>query len=331
MNIIIKLAFAFLFSFFVAFIIAPLVIYVLKKQKARQEILSYVDFHNQKAGTPTMGGIIFILALCACSIGMFLGNFKVAGFGILFVTAFSLIGFADDFVKVLGKKNEGLTPLQKLIFQFVVASLAGLFMYKMGITKIVIPFTKISLNVSWGIIPICIFVFLATTNAVNLTDGLDGLAATTVLIFLIAISILISINQKFSGVDNEQLVNLQILAITSAGALFGFLFFNGYPAKIFMGDTGSLCLGGLVAVISLFSGNMLYIVLFGMVFVASSASVLIQVFYFKLTRKRVFLMAPLHHHFEKKGIHEVRIVIGYSIFTTIISIITLIIEYTIKL
>lgn len=331
MNLIVKLAFAFLLSFFVAFAIAPLVIHVLKKQKARQAILSYVDFHNQKAGTPTMGGIIFILALSICSLVLFIGKFKIAGFGILFVVAFSLIGFVDDFVKVLGKKNEGLTPLQKLIFQFVVASLAGLFMYKMGITKIMIPFTKIALDVSWGIIPICIFVFLATTNAVNLTDGLDGLATTTVLIFMIAISLLISINAKFSGVDAGELANLQILAITSAGAMFGFLFFNGYPAKIFMGDTGSLCLGGLVAIISMFSGNTLYIVLFGMVFVASSVSVLLQVFYFKLTRKRIFLMAPLHHHFEKKGVHEVKIVIGYAIFTTIISILTLIIEYTIKL
>lgn len=327
MDLFIKLSFAFLMSFFVALIIAPIIIYILKKQKAKQTILSYVDFHEKKQGTPTMGGIIFLIAIAISSLVLFRGDVKVACFSVLFAVLFGLIGFVDDFIKVFNKKNEGLTPLQKLAFQFVVSLLFGIFMYLNGITKLIIPFSNIAVDISFGIIILSVVVMLATTNAVNLTDGLDGLAATTTLVFMLAISILISINSEVLNIKDSY--NMQLIAICSAGALFGFLFYNGYPAKIFMGDTGSIGLGGLVSVISLVTGNTLYILLLGLVFVISTMSVIIQVLHFKRTKKRVFLMAPLHHHFEKKGMHEVKIVTMYIIISVIISILTLIIEYII--
>lgn len=331
MFLLARYAFIFVLTFFVAILIAPLVIKLLKKEKAKQTILSYVDFHNSKKGTPTMGGIIIIVALILGATMSFGEGFGLAGMALVVVFAYSLIGFVDDLIKVVKKQNEGLTPFQKLVFQTGIAVLVGFYLYTKGITHIIIPFTSIAFDLSWGVIIFSVFVYLATTNAVNFTDGLDGLASVTVMIFLIAMSLMIFINNPLISADINEIRNLVVVACAGVGALFGFLFFNGYPAKIFMGDTGSLGLGALVATVALFSENTLYILLFGFVFVATIVSVIIQVLYYKKTKKRVFLMSPLHHHYEKKGIHEVKIVTVYAIITVIISITVLLIEYNIKL
>ena len=176
-----------------------------------------------------------------------------------------------------------------------------------------------------------ILIYLATTNSVNLTDGLDGLATSTTLIFLLSFVILqmifIETGTVVTNVSNiEELKNLSIISIVSCGALLCFLFFNCFPAKIFMGDTGSLALGSLIASVTIFSGMELYIPIFGIVFVASAVSVILQVAYYKLTKKRIFLMAPLHHHFEKKGVHEVRITFCYALVSLIVGVVVILIN-----
>ena len=324
MALFIKLAFCFLISFFITILIGPIVIYFIKKEKAKQTILSYVDFHEKKQGTPTMGGIIFVLSSFIASFILFEGNILISSLTLIIVFGYFLIGFFDDFIKVKLKKNEGLTPIQKIILQFIVALIAGIVFYIYDYTNIIIPFSGFVINIGIWIVPTSIIVYLATTNAVNLTDGLDGLASSNVLIYLISLCVLVSIN---SSVLNMEFLNIQILSMCFAGGLLGFIFFNGYPAEIFMGDTGSIALGGLVATVSIITGNLIYILLLGMVFVISSLSVILQVLHYKRTKRRIFLMAPLHHHFEKKGMHEVKIVIMYMLFTITVSIITLVLEY----
>lgn len=330
MAIFVKLAFIFLVGFFIAVIVGPVMLYLLKKKKASQTILEYVDFHDTKQGTPTMGGIIFIVAFLICSLVFFNKGFVVAGVALLFAVAFALIGFLDDFIKIARKQNEGLSAFQKFSLQLIVAIFAGCYLYLHNLTHLILPFSGISINLSWGIVPFAVFVFVATTNAVNVTDGLDGLAGMISILYFVAITILIFMNQELTNLDSNELMNFSIISASIAGGLMGFLFFNGYPAKIFMGDTGSLALGGLVAIVSMFTENTIYILFFGIMFVISILSVAIQVLYYKLTKKRIFLMSPLHHHFEKKGIHEVKIVSIYSIITAVISIATLVIEYSVK-
>ena len=180
-------------------------------------------------------------------------------------------------------------------------------------------------------IPFAILVILATTNAVNLTDGLDGLASSTTFAYLISfVSLMLILFQTiflgYDGVQINELNNLLIVACISAGAMLSFLVFNCFPAKIFMGDTGSLALGSLVASVCVFSRMSLYIPIFGIMFVMSSVSVILQVAYYKLTKKRIFLMAPLHHHFQMKGVHEVRITICYTIITLLVGAMVVIIN-----
>jgi len=192
-------------------------------------------------------------------------------------------------------------------------------------TAVELPFFHRSINLSWGIIPLTIFVFLACTNSVNLTDGLDGLASITSLICLLFFGVLIFLqNGIFAG---SEMFSRVLFTAATCGGLLAFLCFNAYPAKIFMGDTGSMALGAIVACVGIFSRNSLFIPLFGVVFVASAVSVLLQVAYYKKTKKRIFLMAPLHHHFEKRGVHETKIVSLYAIITTMIGAFVLLFEF----
>ena len=319
-----------LLSFLVAFLfgtaVAPLVIWFMKKEKAKQTILHFVEAHAAKQGTPTMGGVIFLFATAA-SCALFLrGSTRLALVSLAVTFAYALLGFFDDFVKVKMKQNLGLRPWQKIVFQLVVASLVGVFVYfsdDVG-SFVRVPFLHTSLNLSWGTIPFTIFVFLACTNSVNLTDGLDGLASITTLICLTFFAALILL---FGGASSPENFSLIIFCVSVCGALLAFLCFNCYPAKIFMGDTGSMALGAVVACVGIFSNNSLYIPLFGAVFVASAVSVLLQVAYYKKTKKRIFLMAPLHHHFEKQGVHETKIVALYAIITTVIGAFVLLFEF----
>ena len=320
-----------IYAFFTTLIIAPFVISFIKKEKVKQVILNYVESHSHKQGTPTMGGIIFLISISIVSLICFRGSSLLAKMTILVFLAFGILGFLDDFIKFKFKRNLGLKAYQKIIFQVLISFGLGLFVYKTKLVSsvLIIPFTSYVLDVGFWIIPFVMFVYIATTNAVNLTDGLDGLASSTTISYMFSILVLILLlyNGKFCGISDikfQEIQNLCIVAAVSVGAIFSFVIFNCFPAKIFMGDTGSLALGSLVASVAVFSNTSLYLPILGVMFVLSVVSVIIQVAYYKLTRKRIFLMAPLHHHFEQKGIHEVRITMCYVLVTLIIGAITII-------
>lgn len=330
----INLLLALLVGFFVSLILSPLIISIIKKEKVGQVILNYVDNHQSKSGTPTMGGIIFII--CISIVPFIFFKTKALSLSIMVLVvflAYSLIGFVDDFIKFKFKRNLGLKAYQKIIFQLAISIIISVFAYKNSMigSTLVLPFSEKLVDLGWGIIPLNIVMFLATTNSVNLTDGLDCLATGTSLSCLTGFLALIFVllGSTFSGLGGAyfaEVYNLQIIVSVSIGALLCYALFNCYPAKIFMGDTGSLGLGALIASISMTTRTTLYLPLLGIMFVLSSVSVILQVAYYKLTKKRIFLMAPLHHHFEKKGVHEVRIAVCYSVITLLVGILVVLLE-----
>ena len=227
---------------------------------------------------------------------------------------FTVVGFLDDFLKIYRKENEGLKPYQKIIFQVLIAAIAAAYCYVNGLTYLKIPFgSGAQFNISWGIIPLVILIFIATVNCVNLTDGLDGLAGGTSSAYLFIFGIMLYIQGS----------NLAALCFVAVGAVAAFLVFNVNKASIFMGDTGSLALGGLISCVSVFSSNSLYIPVLGIMFVISGISVIVQVIYYKRTRRRVFLMAPIHHHFQMKGYTECKITYSYAVITAFVGILCL--------
>ena len=298
-----------------------IVIPLLKKIKAGQTVLKYVEEHKEKNGTPTMGGLFFIIPSVLVFI-IFGGiNGRLATLAMTIGLAFMVVGFIDDYIKVRYRRNEGLKAYQKIIFQLGISTLAGVFSYMNGITLFHIPFTSISLDLKWWTIPIVAIIFIAITNSVNLTDGLDGLAGSVSAVYLVAITVLIvmqitTLKQMYVNVLEHQRLNL--LSMCLVGGLLGFLVYNTNRAKVFMGDTGSLSLGGFIGAVSIFSSNSFFIPIIGITFVVSSISVIVQVAYFKRTKKRVFLMAPLHHHFQLKGYSEGKITFCYSLVTLVL-------------
>lgn len=302
-------------AFAATFILMLIILPVLRRLKAGQYILGYVKEHKSKSGTPTMGGLAFIAAiiivsLCMCGLQTAEINLTVS------ITAgFAIVGFLDDFLKIYRKENEGLKPYQKIFFQTAISTVAAMYCYVNGITSIYIPFCGgFKADIDWGIIPLIILVFTATVNCVNLTDGLDGLAGGTSCAYLIVFGLLLS----FQG------VNYAPVAFIGAGALAAFLIFNTNRAAVFMGDTGSLALGGFISCLAVFTENTLYIPIMGIIFVISGISVIVQVIYYKRTRKRVFLMAPVHHHFQMKGFTECKIAYVYAAITAFVGIFCLI-------
>ena len=292
-----------------ALLLAPLVISVCKKLKASQSILHYVDKHAQKEGTPTMGGFIFLFAML---VGIFflISEQRFSSFFLILVTlSYALLGFLDDFLKVHFHHNEGLKPYQKIIGQFGLALIVALYIYFSGRTSL--NFFGLNFDIGFFIIPLVILVLLATTNSVNLTDGLDGLAGGVSFVYLLIFGIILTL------AGNAEMNNLALVTFSLCGGLLGFLVVNSYPAKIFMGDTGSLALGGFIGTLAVLTGLELILPIMGVMFVLSALSDIIQVLHYKRTKKRVFLMAPLHHHFEQKGVHENRIVVVYIVITTV--------------
>lgn len=278
-----------------------------RKMKASQTTLHYVEKHASKTGTPTMGGIIFIFAVTFASVFFFNSDILGGWLCVVVMLSYGILGFIDDFIKVRFKQNEGLKPYQKIIGQVGLSLIVATYVYLyVGTT---LNFFNLEINLGWGIIPFIMLVFIATTNSVNLTDGLDGLASGVGAIFLLCLGVIVAI---IGGMETYA-----ILCFAMVGALFGFKVFNTYPAKIFMGDCGSMALGGFIAMVCAMTQLSLLIPVLGIMFVLSALSDIIQVLYYKKTKKRVFLMAPLHHHFEKKGVHENRIVAVYSTITLI--------------
>ncbi|MCM1042963.1 MAG: phospho-N-acetylmuramoyl-pentapeptide-transferase [Corallococcus sp.] len=313
----------FAIGFIMCLALLLMLIPILKKKKAGQEILEYVIEHSGKQGTPTMGGIAFIISIIAVSL-IFCGfSNRTVCVTLSVVFAYAVVGFLDDFIKIKYKHNMGLRPYQKIIVQLIIALIVAFYVYgepTIG-DKLYIPFAGITVNIGKWIIPLVVFIYLACTNGVNLTDGLDGLATSTTIFYLLGFFVLLFIERK----NLEEIGNLsaatqygEVMKISgiSVGCLLAFLLFNCFPAKVFMGDVGSLALGALVACLSIFTNMSLVIPLLGIMFVVSCLSVIMQVVYFKITKgKRIFLMAPYHHHLQKKGFSEVRIGVIYCTVT----------------
>ena len=251
-----------------------------------------------------MGGVIFILAVLISGI-IFLGN-SLEGVMLIYLSvAFGVIGFIDDYIKVAMKRNLGLTEIQKLLMQVVASVIFVGLLYYNGLmeTTLKIPFTTMEFDMGMWYLPFAVLVIIGCVNAVNLTDGIDGLASS--------VSILVFIFFAFVLKDTPE----SMFSLISAAAVFGFFLFNKYPAKVFMGDTGSLFLGGALAGIAVCRGYALYLVIAGGVYVIETLSVILQVAYFKATGKRLFKMSPIHHHFEMCGWSERKIVLIFSVVT----------------
>ncbi len=308
-----KIIVAFVVGFIASIVLGPIIIPILHKLKFGQNIRKEgPQSHLKKAGTPTIGGLIFIISIVIVMICSRYG-LTDKGMIVLYGTlAFGLIGFLDDILKIVHKENEGLTAKQKFALQIVFSVAIAIYGYKIIGTAISIPFTDMQLDLGVFYIPFVIFYFLAVTNAVNLTDGLDGLATSVTILVLTFFSIVAT---KL-GVSS-----VAVFSVGLTGALLGFLRYNAYPAKVFMGDTGSLALGGAIATIMLVLQTPLLVIIVGGIYVIENLSVIIQVTSFKLTGKRVFKMAPIHHHFEHCGWSEVKIVTVFSVVTFVLCII----------
>lgn len=302
-------------AFAAAILLTLALLPLLKRLKAGQYILGYVKEHKAKNGTPTMGGLAIITAVIVTSLG-FCGVDDTKTNLMLVITAgFMLVGFLDDFLKIYRKSNEGLKPYQKIVFQLAIAVIAAVYCYVNAITAVKIPLAAgIEVDLFWGIIPLVVLIFISTVNCVNLTDGLDGLAGGTSLAYLACMGVMLAISGDKSA----------MVCMAAVGALAAFLLFNANKASVFMGDTGSLALGGLISCVSVFSGNALYIPVLGIMFVISGISVIVQVIYYKRTRRRIFLMSPVHHHFQMKGYTECKISYAYFLITALVGILCLI-------
>ena len=309
-----------LLAFVISALLGPVIIPFLHKLKFGQYIRDEgPKAHQKKSGTPTMGGVIFIISVVV--VALIYMRQSPAVIPIAFTTVgFGVIGFLDDFIKVVKKRNLGLTPFQKLAGQFVIT---GIFAYYLlnntdvG-TGMLIPFTGgfengLYLILPWFLfVPLLFFVTLGTVNGTNFTDGLDGLLSSVTV--MVAIFFTVVAAGKGSGITP--------VTAAVAGSLLGFLMFNVYPAKVFMGDTGSLALGGFVASTAYMLNMPLFIVIVGMIYLIEVLSVIIQVVYFKMTGgKRFFKMAPIHHHFELSGWPETKVVAIFTIVTALLCLV----------
>ena len=301
---------AFLLALLLGILLSFPILKLSKKFHLSQTILHYVDKHAGKSGTPTMGGLIFIFAIIFSSLFFLQGQILNSILALATMFGYGLLGFLDDFIKVKFHKNEGLKPYQKIIGQVGLSLIFAIYVYLNIGGKL--EFFGLKIDIGFFIIPFIVFFFVAVTNSVNLIDGLDGLAGgvnSAYFLFFGFILILLGFEQY------------ALLCFACVGALLAFLIVNCFPAKIFMGDTGSLALGGLMASIAVLSSTELLMPIIGLVFVVTVLSDILQVAYYKKTHKRIFLMAPLHHHFEKKGVHENRIVFVYILITLVLGLI----------
>lgn len=304
-------------SFAISALLGPVIIPWLRKLKASQtERTEGVQSHLAKAGTPTMGGIIFLIAVTVTSL-IYVKDYPNI-IPVLFLTlGFGLIGFLDDYLKVVLKRSDGLLPKQKMAGQLIVTAIFAFYLIRFTDVELtlLVPFSGgYEWNIGWLAIPLLFVAVIGTVNGVNFTDGLDGLAS----------SVTIMVATFFSVVAVGTKSGIEPITCAVVGALMGFLLFNVYPARVFMGDTGSLALGGFVAGAAYMMKMPLFIILVGLVYLIEVASVIIQVTYFKKTGgKRIFKMAPIHHHFELCGWSETRVVAVFSIVTAVLCMIAL--------
>ncbi|WP_353094072.1 phospho-N-acetylmuramoyl-pentapeptide-transferase [Tissierella praeacuta] len=302
-------------SFLVTLILGPIIIPLLRKLKIGQSVRNDgPQTHLKKSGTPTMGGIIIFIALVITVLTSGMVN-KDMYLLLMATFGFGVIGFVDDYIKVVKRRSLGLKAYQKLIGQVILATILAVYQSSTSVlgTKLIVPFLHNQyLDLGPLYIPFIAFVVVGTVNSVNLTDGLDGLASGVTLIVLSFFG-LIALNWGMGSIS--------IFSTALAGACLGFLIHNAHPAKVFMGDTGSLALGGAVSAIAILLNIPLVIPIVGGVYFMEALSVIIQVTSYKLTGKRVFLMAPLHHHYEQKGWKETKVVAVFWTITVILCLI----------
>lgn len=319
----------FITCFIVTLIFGKFVIWMNKRHKAQQNILHYVDNHSDKQGTPTMGGVMFIIPTCIVALSFAGLDNKFCVVAVAALLAYGVLGFLDDFLKVRHKENLGLKAYQKMIGVGGIAIILSIFAYQNRFigSSITIPYTDITFDLGWWFLPLCFIVYIAASNAINLTDGLDGLAGSTSTVAFAAFAVILSF-MYFKTTNSgdvlyaKELHSLAIFTYAILGGVLAFLWYNSHPASIFMGDTGSLALGGALATIAVFIKNPLIILIIGIIFVLTSISVIIQVVYFKLSKgKRVFIMAPFHHHLQYKGYKESKIVAFYTIVGIIAAVV----------
>lgn len=324
-------AFIVIISFLLTLLLGIILIPWLKKLKFGQTVRDDGPrTHLSKSGTPTMGGIIFLVPLILISLLQTRGNGEYTSVAVLTTLGFTLIGFFDDYIKVVRKRSLGLRAYQKIISQLIIAVALAFYAYldpHIG-SSVIIPFTAIEWDLGVFYIPIAVFIIIGTVNSVNLTDGLDGLCSGVTLLISATLSIILSsaVELAAEGGLGRLAENYQDLIVFSAaltGALLGFLRYNAHPAQVFMGDTGSLGLGGAISALSILLRIPLWLPIFGGVYMAEAISVILQVGSFKLRGKRIFKMAPLHHHFELKGMPETRVVSMFMIAAAFLCLLTL--------
>lgn len=299
--------FTILVGFLISVILSPILIPFLRRLKFGQSIREEgPKSHQKKSGTPTMGGTMILLSIVVTTIVMTskYSELSVQTYLLLFVTiGFGLLGFLDDFIKVVMKRNLGLTSKQKLFGQIVISFIFYFILRQNEFsTTVSIPLTDISFDLGWMYVFFIIFWLVGFSNAVNLTDGLDGLVSGTAAIAFGAFAVL----SWYQGAYDVAIFSLAVV-----GAVLGFLVFNAHPAKVFMGDTGSLALGGAIATIAILTKLEILLVIIGGIFVVETLSVILQVISFKTTGKRIFRMSPLHHHYELIGWSEWRVVVTF--------------------
>lgn len=330
-------------SFGITLLVGPYLIRRLVAMKMGQPIRSadevhkLAELHDSKAGTPTMGGVIIVVAVMI-SVLLFarLSNPLVLAVVVVFI-GLGLVGFWDDYQKVKKKNSKGISAKTKLMLQVLVSLSAGLYLYlnpetSKYIRELYVPFNKDSLITDMGIfcLPLFVLIIVGCSNAVNLTDGLDGLAigcSISVALAYAAICYLVGnqqLGEKYLLIPHSRFAGeLTIVCLALVGAGLGFLWFNCHPAKVFMGDTGSLALGGAFATLAICSKHEILLVVIGGVFVMEAASVILQVLSFKVRGKRLFRMSPIHHHFELKGWHESQVIIRFWILSLLCALIGL--------
>ena len=314
----------------ICFLLGPVLIRKLTELKVGQTVRDDGPAtHLDKAGTPTMGGALLIVAISFSTLLWADLTNRYVWVALLIINGYGLIGFVDDYRKLVKKNPKGLSAKQKLIGQTIIGLGAAIliFTHQDFSPTLTAPFFKqIELNLNYFYIPFALFVIMATSNAVNLTDGLDGLAIGPVMISAATFGLLAYVTGHVRIADYLQIFyvpdagNLAIFCGTMVGAGLGFLWFNTYPAQVFMGDVGSLALGGAIGTVAVITKHELLLILVGGIFVLETVSVIVQVVSFKLTGKRVFAMAPIHHHYELKGWAEPKVIVRFWIISIILAL-----------
>lgn len=311
MLLLTKAVFAIMIGFLFSVVLGLILLPLLRKLKVGQRISSYVGYsHRRKEGTPTMGGLIFIIPTVLITIGLLITDKIPYSDNIAIVLVvflgFAIIGFLDDFLSLKKHNNEGLTTYQKLLGQVIISTIFFyIYMKNGGQTSFVVGTLGIDIELTWLYGLFILFILIGASNAVNLTDGLDGLAGSLSAVAFIAFA-LISFVVGFEDIG--------IFCLVLVGSLIGFLVFNTHPAKVFMGDTGSLALGGVMGAVAILTHRELTLLVVAGVFVIETLSVILQVFWLRFFHKKLFLMTPLHHHFEKLGWQETDIVKLFVVF-----------------